>query len=66
MGPWSQYQRGLETLNESLTGLRCELVLKDGAVAFRPPLEVLRERYFHRMKEFVAYPTTFRPGPRPS
>ncbi len=60
-----QYQLGMETLNETLTDLRCELVFRNETITFRPSVEVLRERYYQKMKDFIAYPTTFRPRPRP-
>eukprot|EP00667_Euglena_gracilis_P000034 EG_transcript_34 len=55
-----QYQLGLETLNENLTDLRCELVFRNETIVFNPTVEVLRERYYQKMKEFISYPTAFR------
>jgi len=55
-----QYQKGLETLNENLTELKCELVFRNEAITFRPSMETIREKYYQKMKDFISYPTSFR------
>eukprot|EP00906_Rhabdomonas_costata_P011239 RCo015918 len=54
-----QYQRGLVSLNETLTELKCELRFKNDVVEFHPTVGALREQYYTRMKAFIAFPTTF-------
>lgn len=55
-----QYQLGLETLNESLTELKVELIFKQGMIQYRPSLEYLREKYYQKMKEFITIPLRFK------
>eukprot|EP00906_Rhabdomonas_costata_P001229 RCo001932 len=55
-----QYQFGMESLNENLEELKCDLVFNQGMLQFRPMLETMRELYYQKMKEFLTIPTRFR------
>ena len=50
---------GLESLNENLSEMKCELTLSGGKLAFRPPLEELRASYYREMKKFISIPNSF-------
>eukprot|EP01013_Petalomonas_cantuscygni_P031315 TRINITY_DN574_c0_g2_i2.p1 TRINITY_DN574_c0_g2~~TRINITY_DN574_c0_g2_i2.p1 ORF type:complete len:4342 (+),score=1501.02 TRINITY_DN574_c0_g2_i2:256-13281(+) len=54
-----QYQLGLETLNENLSGFECEMQYKQGMIIFRPSFEQLREQYYGHIKTFLQIPTQF-------
>jgi len=53
------YRMGLESLNENLSEMKCELTLSGGRLAFRPPLEELRASYYREMKKFISIPVSF-------
>ena len=53
------YRMGLESLNENLAEMKCELTLGKGRIVFRPPLEELRASYYREMKKFISIPTSF-------
>ena len=52
--------QGLESLNENLTELKCELIFRNETIMFRPSVETIRDKYYQKMKEFIAYPASFR------
>uniref|UniRef100_A0A7S1KS08 Cytoplasmic dynein 2 heavy chain 1 n=1 Tax=Percolomonas cosmopolitus TaxID=63605 RepID=A0A7S1KS08_9EUKA len=57
-----QYQLGLETLNDvSLTEMNIEIVFRDHRLQFVPPLEDIKDRYYRKLREYIAFPTSF-PG----
>ncbi|GMH82520.1 hypothetical protein TrST_g11065 [Triparma strigata] len=51
----ASYQMGLESLNESMGELKCDLVYTSHTT-LRPPLESLRSKYYAKMRSFIAYP----------
>ncbi|CAM9144794.1 unnamed protein product [Heterosigma akashiwo] len=53
------YQMGLESLNENLGELKCELTFAQKALQFKPALEEMRQTYYKEMRKFVTIPTTF-------
>jgi dynein heavy chain 2, cytosolic len=55
-----QYRRGLESLHEEMSEFKVELVLKQGAVNFKPSFEAIREAYYVKLREFVSVPLRFR------
>ncbi|KAG2385509.1 hypothetical protein C9374_003324 [Naegleria lovaniensis] len=55
-----QYKVGLETLNEQLPELKCELVFKDKRVQFSPSFEKIKQTYYEKMRDFIAFPVVFR------
>lgn len=55
-----QYQLGLQTLNEySLSEMSVELIFKEKRVQFLPSLEKIRELYFRKLRDFIAFPLKF-------
>lgn len=56
-----QYQRGLESLHEVVTEIRAEVVYDAtlGRPALRPPIEVLREQYYAKIRDFLTFPQRF-------
>ncbi len=50
---------GLESLNENLPEIKVELVFSNKRLDFKPPLEQVRQAYYHEMKKFVAMPNSF-------
>ena len=56
-----QYQMGLESLNEHLPEIPCELMLgKDQQIGFRPAYEELKSRYYKQIQNFLTIPLRFR------
>ncbi len=55
----SGYQIGLESLNENLADIKCDLVFVQKQLQFRPPIEELRAGYYKEMKKFIAIPSNF-------
>ncbi|EFC42807.1 cytoplasmic dynein [Naegleria gruberi] len=55
-----QYKVGLETLNEQLPEIKCELVFKDKRVQFSPAFEKIKQTYYEKMRDFIAFPVIFR------
>lgn len=53
------YRMGLESLNENLSEIKCELVFSQRQLQFRPPLEELRANYYREMKKFISIPQVF-------
>ena len=56
-----QYKAGLEKLNEYLEEIRADVVVKDKAIRFNPPLEELKTKYYVAISNFITFPLTF-PG----
>ena len=52
----ASYQLGLESLNESMGELKCELVYVNKQLQFKPALESLRGKYYSKMKSFIEFP----------
>jgi dynein heavy chain 2 len=55
----SSYRMGLESLNENLPEIKCELVFSSRTVHYRPPLEELRSSYYREMRKFIGIPNSF-------
>jgi dynein heavy chain 2 len=55
----SSYRMGLESLNEHLPEIKCELIFTSRSVSFRPPLEELRSSYYREMRKFIGIPNSF-------
>ena len=55
----ASYRMGLESLNENLGEIKCELVFTSRTVLFRPPLEELRSQYYREMRKFIGIPNSF-------
>ena len=47
------YIFGLESLNENLPEIKCELVFQKSQLCFKPSIEELRSNYYREMKKFV-------------
>eukprot|EP00756_Hemistasia_phaeocysticola_P023549 Hpha_TRINITY_DN15900_c0_g17::TRINITY_DN15900_c0_g17_i1::g.73779::m.73779/K10414/DYNC2H, DNCH2; dynein heavy chain 2, cytosolic len=54
-----QYQRGLETLNESLPETQISLCFKQGQIQFDPVFERIRETYYSNIRNFISIPMKF-------
>jgi len=53
------YQMGLESLNENLPEIKVEIVFANKNLEFKPPLEQIRQTYYHEVRKFVAIPNSF-------
>eukprot|EP00939_MAST-03C_sp_MAST-3C-sp1_P003113 g3113.t1 len=53
------YRWGLESLNENLPEIRCELIFTQRRLQLRPPIEELRASYFKQMRRFIEIPIKF-------
>ncbi len=53
------YQMGLESLNENLSEIKAELVFSNKRLDFKPPLEQIRQTYYHEMRKFAGIPANF-------
>lgn len=53
------YQMGLESLNENLPEIKIEIVFSNKVLDFKPPLEQIRQSYYHEVRKFVAIPNSF-------
>jgi len=54
-----QYQMGLESLNENLSEISCDLVFRNQAIEFRPSFEELKEKYYKEISTFISTPLRF-------
>lgn len=53
------YRFGLESLNENLPDIKCELVFSQRKLQFRPSVEELRASYYRQMSKFISIPNNF-------
>ena len=53
------YRFGLESLNEHLPDIKCELVFSQRKLMFRPSVEELRASYYRQMSKFISIPNNF-------
>ena len=54
-----QYQMGLESLNENFNIIEADLVYVDKTVSFRPPIEILKSKYYKEISNFIDIPIKF-------
>jgi dynein heavy chain 2 len=56
-----QYQLGLESLHEVVTEIKADVVFDatTGRAALRPPLDVIRDQYYQKIKDFLTFPNRF-------
>lgn len=54
-----QYQMGLESLNESLPEIRCDLVFRNKNLELRPTFEELKQKYYKEITSFITTPLRF-------
>ncbi|EGD76743.1 dynein heavy chain isotype 1B [Salpingoeca rosetta] len=52
-----KYRFGLERLHERLPELKVDLVFRQQALQFRPPLEEVRAKYYRELKRFLVIPS---------
>eukprot|EP00957_Ditylum_brightwellii_P148541 11310594-Ditylum_brightwellii.AAC.1 len=52
----SSYQMGLENILDRAGDMRCEIIVEDSFLAFRPPLPALKSTYFAKVKSFMEFP----------
>jgi hypothetical protein len=50
---------GLSSINESLPNISIEIIYANKQLEFKPPLEQIRQMYYHEMKKFIAMPNSF-------
>lgn len=50
---------GLESLNESLPEIQCDLVFRNQNIEFRPTFEELKQRYYKEISNFITTPLRF-------
>lgn len=55
----SGYQMGLESLNEILGEIKCDLYISHRAITFKPAFEELRMISYREMKKFMAIPNAW-------
>ena len=54
-----QYQMGLESLNESLPEIQCDLVFRNKNLELRPTFEELKQSYYKEITSFITTPLRF-------
>ena len=54
-----QYQMGLESLNESLPEIQCDLVFRNKNLELRPTFEDLKQKYYKEITSFITTPLRF-------
>ena len=54
-----QYQMGLESLNESLPEIQCDLVFRNKSLELRPTFEDLKQKYYKEISTFITTPLRF-------
>ncbi len=54
-----QYQMGLESLNESLPEIQCDLVFRNKSLELRPTFEELKQKYYKEITSFITTPLRF-------
>ena len=56
-----QYQLGLESLHEVVTEIKADVIFDNttGRAALRPPLDVIRDQYYQKIKDFLTFPNRF-------
>jgi len=52
----ASWRMGLESLNESMGELKCEIVYVQKQLQFKPPLESLRSKYYVKLRSFLSFP----------
>lgn len=55
----ASYKMGLESLSENLPELKIEIVFVNRNLEFKPPIEQIRQSYYHEMKKFIGIPNSF-------
>lgn len=43
-------------MDNSLSEMSCDIVLKGTYIGFRPPLEELKDKYYKEIKNFIQWP----------
>lgn len=54
-----QYRNCLENMHHNLPEIKVDLVFNKKQLAFRPPLEELKTRFYREIKTFVSIPSNF-------
>ncbi|XP_028968661.1 cytoplasmic dynein 2 heavy chain 1 [Galendromus occidentalis] len=55
-----QYAASLSKLSQHMAEIRVDLTFRNGEIAFRPPLEEVRAKYFSQIKKFLSIPHHFK------
>lgn len=50
---------GLESLNESLPEIQCDLVFRNKSLELRPTFEDLKQKYYKEITSFITTPLRF-------
>ncbi|KAL5109991.1 Cytoplasmic dynein 2 heavy chain 1 [Taenia crassiceps] len=54
-----QYRLGLEVLHQRMPEMRVELVYQHSQLAFQPPLEEIKAKYYREIRKFIGIPLHF-------
>ncbi|KAF6780509.1 hypothetical protein AHF37_00019 [Paragonimus kellicotti] len=55
-----QYCFGLESLSEQMPEIRVDMIYQQTRLAFRPPFEEIKAKYYREMQKFISVPNHFR------
>ncbi|CAH8846367.1 unnamed protein product [Trichobilharzia szidati] len=55
-----QYRSGLEELSERMPEMRVDMVYLQSRLAFRPPFEEIKAKYYRELRKFICIPDNFR------
>uniref|UniRef100_A0A5K4FDN9 Cytoplasmic dynein 2 heavy chain 1 n=1 Tax=Schistosoma mansoni TaxID=6183 RepID=A0A5K4FDN9_SCHMA len=55
-----QYRKGLEEISERIPEMRVDMVYIQSCLAFRPPFEEIKAKYYRELKKFICIPNNFR------
>ncbi|KAF7232339.1 hypothetical protein EG68_08731, partial [Paragonimus skrjabini miyazakii] len=56
----TQYCFGLESLSEQMPEIRVDMIYQQTRLAFRPPFEEIKAKYYREMQKFISVPNHFR------
>ncbi|KER30421.1 hypothetical protein T265_03154 [Opisthorchis viverrini] len=55
-----QYRVGLDEINERMPEIRVDMVYQQSRLAFKPPFEEIKAKYYREMRKFICIPNYFR------
>ncbi|CAH8521205.1 unnamed protein product [Heterobilharzia americana] len=55
-----QYRSGLEELSERMPEMRVDMVYLQSRLAFSPPFEEIKAKYYRELRKFICIPNNFR------
>ncbi|KAG5445317.1 Cytoplasmic dynein 2 heavy chain 1, variant 2 [Clonorchis sinensis] len=55
-----QYRIGLDEINERMPEIRVDMVYQQSRLAFKPPFEEIKAKYYREIRKFICIPNYFR------